>query len=159
MPLEFPDQKHFQEACGYAQLGMWDDANTALENVDAFSRAAPEILALRVEIYRSLEKWELMAEIARRLAEFQPNEVQWRVDFAYAVRRCQSVEAAREILLAAESRFPNEAIIKYNLACYSCVLNELDAAKGFLKRCFSIEPRWKIHALDDEDLQPLWNAI
>jgi len=41
MPLEHPDQKYFEEACGYAQLGMFTEANEALENVDAFNRAVP----------------------------------------------------------------------------------------------------------------------
>lgn len=37
------------------------------------NRAAPEVLALRIEIYRKLKKWELMREIAKRLNDFQPN--------------------------------------------------------------------------------------
>ena len=61
MPLEHPDQQFFEAACGYAELGLFLEANEELENVYAFNRAAPEILALRVEIYRRLEKWELMA--------------------------------------------------------------------------------------------------
>lgn len=159
MPLEPPDQKHFEAACGYLELGLALEANEELENIDAFNRAAPEILALRVEIYRRLEKWELMAEIARRLAEFQPNESQWRIDFAYAVRRYQSVQAAKEILFTAESKFPTEAIIKYNLACYECVLGNVESAKEYLKRTFSIDPNWRLQALDDEDLKPLWDSL
>jgi hypothetical protein len=71
MPLEPPDQKFFEAACGYAQLGMFLDANEELEKVDPYKRAAPEILALRVAIYRGLEKWELMAAISKRLVEFE----------------------------------------------------------------------------------------
>src|SRR5437667_11760721 len=98
MPLEPPDQKFFEAACGYAQLGMFLDANEELENVDPYCRAAPEILALRVAIYRGLKKWELMAAISKRLVEFQPYDVQWTVSFAYAVRRANSIPAAKEIL-------------------------------------------------------------
>jgi hypothetical protein len=68
MPLEHPDQKHFEAACGYVQLGLFLEANDEPENVDPFNSAAPEILALRVEIYSSLKKWKLMAEVAQRLA-------------------------------------------------------------------------------------------
>jgi tetratricopeptide (TPR) repeat protein len=159
MPLEHPDQKFFEAACGYAELGLFIEANEELENVDASNRAVPEILALRVEIYRRLEKFELMAEVARRLAEFQPNEVQWRTDFAYAIRRCQSVEAAKEILIAAESKFPKEAIIKYNLACYECVLGNIELAKEHLKKAFEIDASWRLQALDDEDLKALWDSL
>ena len=159
MPLEPPDQKFFEAACGYAQLGMFLDANEELENVDPYKRAAPEILALRVAIYRGLEKWELMAAISKRLAEFQPNDVQWTVSFAYAVRRANSIEAAKEILLEAEQKFPKEAVIKYNLACYFCQLGNLETAKNYLKRAFEIDPNWRLQALEDEDLTPLWDSL
>ena len=73
MPIEPPNKQVFEAACGYAELGMFHEANEQLDKIDPFLRAAPEILALRIEIYRGLEKWELMAELAERLAEFQPS--------------------------------------------------------------------------------------
>ena len=159
MPLEPPDQKFFEAACGYAQLGMFLDANEELEKIDPYCRAAPEILALRVAIYKGLEKWDLMAAIAKRLAEFQPNNVQWTVSFAYAVRRANSIEAAKEILLEAEQKFPKEAVIKYNLACYYCQSGDLESAKKYLKQAFEIDPNWRLQALEDEDLQPLRDSL
>ena len=62
MPIEPPDQKFFEAARGYAELGMYCDANEELEKIDPFLRAAPEILVLRIEIYRGLGKWELVGE-------------------------------------------------------------------------------------------------
>jgi len=159
MPLEPPDQKFFEAACGYAQLGMFLDANEELENVDPYKRAAPEILALRVAIYRGLERWELMAEIAKRLNEFQPDDVQWVIALAYATRRANSIEAAKEILLNAEPKFPNQAVIKYNLACYCCQSGDLESAKEYLKRTFESDPNWRLQALEDQDLKPLWNSL
>jgi hypothetical protein len=44
MPLELPDQQHWQAAVGYVELGMFQDANDQLENIDPFNRAAPEVL-------------------------------------------------------------------------------------------------------------------
>ena len=159
MPLESTDQRFFEAACGYAQLGMFLDANEELENVDPYYRAAPEILALRVAIYRGLERWELMQEIAKRLAKFQPNDVQWTVSLAYATRRADSVEAATDFLLKAESQFPKQAVIKYNLSCYLCQLGDLETAKTYLKRTFELNPDWRLQALEDEDLKPLWDSL
>jgi tetratricopeptide (TPR) repeat protein len=159
VPLEPPDQQHWKAAVGYVELGMYADANSELEKIDAFCRAAPEVLAVRIAIYHGLKKWESMREVAKRLAEFQPNDVQWTVSFAYATRRAESVEAAREILLNAESQFPKEAIIKYNLACYFCQMKEIENAKHYLKRAFEIDSSWRSTALDDPDLQPLWNDM
>ena len=159
MALESPDKEFFEAACGYAQLGMHLDANAELEKIDPFLRAAPEILALRIEIYRGLKKWELMAEIAKRLSDFQPNYVQWVVSYAYATRRADSIQAAKEILLNAEPKFPKEAIIKYNLACYFCQTQDIETAKNYLKQAFKIDSNWRLQALEDEDLKPLWDSL
>ena len=159
MPLEPSDQKFFEAACGYAQLGMFLEANEELEKIDPYCRAAPEILVVRVAIYRGLERWELMAAIAKRLTQFQPLDVQWTISFAYAVRRANSIEAAKEILLEAEQKFPKEAVIKYNLACYFCQLGNLETAKTYLKRAFEIDSSWRLQALNDEDLKPLWDSL
>jgi len=159
MPLEPPDLKFYEAACGFLQLGMALDADAELEKIDPFNRAAPEVLALRVEIYQKLKKWELMREIAKRLNEFEPNEMQWLVSYAFATRRAVSIEVAKEILLSSVSRFPKEAVILFNLACYECQLDRLDIAKEYLKRIFEIDPSWRKAALDDEDLKPLWDAM
>src|SRR5437016_14597805 len=112
---------------------MFLEANTELDKIDPFNRAAPEVLALRIAIYLGLEKWELMQEIAKRLADFQPDRIQWTISFAYATRRADSIQAAKEILLSAESKFPKEASIKYNLACYYCQLGDVPNAKRYLR--------------------------
>jgi tetratricopeptide (TPR) repeat protein len=159
MPLEPPDQKFFEAACGYAQLGMFLDANAELEKVDPYKRAAPEILALRVAIYKGLERWELMQVVAQRLVEFDVRNIDFVISYAFATRRAESIEAAKQILLNAEPKFPNQAVIKYNLACYFCQLEDLESAKDYLKRAFEIDPNWRLQALEDEDLQPLWDSL
>ncbi len=159
MPLEPPDRQFFTAACGYVQLQMFQEANEELEKIDPFLRAAPQILALRIEIYRGLQKWELMSELTRRLTEFDPDNPQWPVSLAYATRRALSIEAAKEILLSAEAKFPTEGVIKYNLACYCCQLGEMEKTKRYLKQAFEIDSSWRMSALEDEDLRPLWDSL
>lgn len=67
MPLALPDQKHFEGARGYVELGMFLEASEELEKSDSFNRVAPEVLALPVDIYRGLQKSELMRESTERL--------------------------------------------------------------------------------------------
>ena len=69
------------------------------------------------------------------------------------------IAAAREILLNAEAKFPKEAIIKYNLACYFCQTEDIKTAKNYLKKTFEIDSNWRMAALDDEDLRPLWDSL
>ena len=35
-------------------------------------------------------------------------------------------------------RFPTEAVIKYNLACYDCQLGEIESGKNYLEKAFQI---------------------
>jgi len=37
MPLEGPDQFHLRPATGYIELGMFEEANAELEEIDPFS--------------------------------------------------------------------------------------------------------------------------
>jgi tetratricopeptide (TPR) repeat protein len=159
VPLEPPDQRFFEAACGYLQLAMPLEANEELEKIDPFNKAAPEVLALRIEIYRKLGKWDLMREIAKRLNEFQPDEIQWVLSYAFATRRAVSIEVAKQILLKSVAKFPKEAAIFFNLACYECQLGQLSSAMDHLRRAFQIDPRWRLQALEDEDLKPVWNFL
>jgi tetratricopeptide (TPR) repeat protein len=159
VPLEHPDRQHWQAATGYVELGMFLEADTELDKIDPFNRAAPEVLALRIAIYRGLEKWVLMQEIAKRLAEFQPDDIQWTISLAYATRRANSIQAAKEVLLNAEPKFPKEPVIKYNLACYFCQTGEIQTARNYLKKAFEIDLNWRIAALEDEDLKLLWESL
>jgi tetratricopeptide (TPR) repeat protein len=159
MPLDPLDRKHLQAATGYAELGMFLEADAELERIEPLSRSVPEVLALRIDIYRGLERWELMAQIAKRLCEFDPGELQWVVSYAFATRRSVSIDVAKTILLESVKTFPREAVILFNLACYECQLGQIESAKDYLQRVFSIDPGWRIAALEDEDLIAVWESI
>ena len=77
----------------------------------------------------------------------------------YAIRRADSIEHARIILVNAIERMPNVAIFRYNLACYICQLGELEKAKASLNTAFKLQSQYRVMALDDEDWKPLWDAI
>jgi tetratricopeptide (TPR) repeat protein len=158
MPLEPPDQQCWQAAVGYVELGMFAEADSELDKMDPFCRAFPEVLSVRLAVYRGLGKWELMQEISKRLRQFEPENVQWTISLAYATRRAYSIDVAMEILLNAEGKFPGEGAIPYNLACYSCQLGEIEKAKRYLRKAFEINLNWRKAALEDEDLKPLWDS-
>ena len=64
-----------------------------------------------------------------------------------------------EILLNAEAKYPKEAAIKYNLACYFSQTREIQNAKNYLKKAFELDPNCRMAALEDEDLKPLWESL
>ena len=107
MPLVENDLKHLTAAHGYVELGMWLDANAELESIDPEVRHVPEVLEVRVLIYRALKQWELMQTVSKALAIHAPDEPLWTVSSAYATRRADSIEQARIILVNATERMPN----------------------------------------------------
>jgi len=99
MPLEPDEQLRLDAAEGFIYLGMCLEADAALAHIAPFCRHFAEVLAVRVHIYRALEKWELMQVVATKLTEYEPQDVQWWVAWADASRKADSVEAARLILV------------------------------------------------------------
>jgi tetratricopeptide (TPR) repeat protein len=134
---------------------MFLDADAELERIDPDVRHLPEVLGVRVEIYRNLEKWELMQAVAKKLAVDWDGEPHWWVCWAFATRRAESVEAARRILQVAFTNHSNSANIQYNLACYECKLGDLERAKFYLKQAFDLDKDLRSFVLEDEDLKPL----
>jgi len=153
MPLEGPDQRHLKAAHGYVDLGMFEEANAELEEIDPFSRHLPEVL------YHGRGKWELLAVVAKRLTEWNPKEPGFIVEPAYATRRAESIHAAHAILTRAAGLHPNDGTIQFNLACYEAQMGSLDRAKAHLKRATEIDPQFSLMALDEPDLQPLWTLL
>ncbi|HEX8310879.1 MAG TPA: hypothetical protein VF614_06160 [Chthoniobacteraceae bacterium] len=77
MPLEVEDRQHLTVVEGYAELGMYLDAQEELENIEPGVRQLAEVLAVRLLIYNGLKRWELMQFVAAKLNEHDPSEVQW----------------------------------------------------------------------------------
>ncbi len=159
MPLAKPDQQHLRSACSYIELGMFEEAQAELEEIDPFCRHLREVLAARIPIYRALAKWDLMAIVAKQLTEWSPEEPANFVDWAYATRRAESMHSAHAILSRAAELHPEHGMIQFNLACYDAQLGNIDRAKMHLSRAIKADPKFSLMAIDDPDLEALWESL
>ena len=144
------------EAIGYIELGMFQEAWDSLEAIPPEQRHFADVLKVRVEIYRGLGKWEAMEAVASHLCQILPDDAQNWISLAFSQRRHLGLDVAEKTLLEAVKRFPEEATIQFNLACYTCQLGRLEEARERLAEAVRIEPSFKQMALEDEDLAPLW---
>jgi tetratricopeptide (TPR) repeat protein len=81
---------------GYRELGMFEDAVQALEEIEPEDKSRNEVLYARVDIYLAAKKWYLAAAVASHLVKADPeNPAAW-INLAYAVRRDENIEAAEE---------------------------------------------------------------
>jgi tetratricopeptide (TPR) repeat protein len=148
-----------QAAVGYLELGMLVEANEEIENLAPELKTSSPVLGVRLEIYRAAEKWSLMEVVARELWKRHPDEPVYWNDLAWAVRRADSINAAQKILLDAVERFPGDALTHFNIACYACQLGDIELAKTRVGKAIQLDAKFKMLALDDPDLEPLWKDI
>ena len=159
MPLESPDHLHLRAATGYIELAMLEEANAELDEIDPFCRHLPEVLLARVAIYYGLKKWELLAVVAKQLTEWNPKEPGFFVELAYATRRAESIHAAHAILTRGAGLHPADATIQFNVACYDAQMGNLDGARAHITRATEIDAKFRLMALEDSDLEPLWASL
>ena len=160
-PFEPPNIFYLQAAQGWLELGNHAEANLELNNVSPSSRNHPAVLELRWQIYAVEKKWEAALEIASMMIHLAPGySVGW-IDRSFALHELNRTIEARDNLLPVVQKFPDEPILRYNLACYECRLGRLEQAKDWLEKAFRTGDARKIKsmALKDPDLEPLWRQI
>ena len=151
-------ERTIQAAIGFLELGMVVEANDEIESLAPELKNSSAILGIRLEIYRASEKWELMEVVARELWKRHKDQPLFWNHLAFAVRRSTSLESASAILSEALVKFPVDSLTLFNMGCYECQLGDLESAKARVGEAIKIDPKWKIRALDDPDLEPLWDS-
>ena len=146
---------------GWLGLGNWLEANDELEQITPQMRAHPDVLLVRWNVYAAAKKWEMAAEVARALSELLPDRPVGWVHWAFSLHELKRTKEAWDVLAPVVDKFPDEHIMRYNLACYACQLGNLKEAKRWLRKAIDLAGKTDIRtmALDDPDLQPLWNKI
>jgi predicted Zn-dependent protease len=152
-------ERHLNAAIGYLELGMLAESAGELENLPPEDRASSAVLCVRMEIYRSAKKWSLMEVVARELWKRHPDDSAYWINLAWVVRRHESIKAAQIILLEALEKFPNDAMTNYNMGCYACLLGAMEEAKKFVGDAIKLDSKYKLMALDDPDLESLWETF
>lgn len=148
-----------RRADGFMDLHMTADARRELDAVSVSLPAHPIVLNLRLRLAMEERDWMTARQWAARLCDLEPREPAYWVEMAYATRRSETVAAARTILVEAARRFPCEAIIPFNLACYECRLGHPEQAMAYLKQALSLNPALQQVAAEDDDLEPLWDQL
>ena len=151
----FQIRRKVTAASGFAELGLYQEAVEELEDLPASTRDDIPVLATWLQVYQSWGKWSEAAAVAERLIQKDPDEADWYIALGFATRRAQSLAAAEVILAAALQKFPDNATIYFNLACYYTQLSDLGKARIYLERAIAIDENFRKVALTDPDLRLL----
>ena len=161
MKLELNDQRQLQAAEGWLELGDWLEANEELERITPQMRAHPYVLRVRWGVYAKAKKWEMAAEIARAMSEMLPDNSWGWIQWAYSLHELKRTKEAWGVLIPVVDKFSDEYLMRYNLACYCCQLGNLKEALQWFEKTIDLAGKKDIRlmALNDPDLEPLWNDI
>ncbi|SRR5258708_7455103 len=161
--IEPPDKHYLSAAIGWLGLGNPAEARAELARIQPSCQDDPDVLEIRWLICAREGCWDEGVHLARSLVQRAPDRCSGWVNQAYSLRRAPhgGVRKAWEALLPAFDKFPSEATISYNLSCYACQMQDLVAARVWLKRALVIGGRARIkrQALEEPDLEPLWPEI
>ena len=133
----------------------------------------PAVLEMRWQISAKALNWDAAKDVAQAIVTQLPDEPDGWLHLSYATRRAThgSVRAAWDVLFPVAKKFPDVPLIPYNLACYACQLGLMDDAREWLRKAFVADDaktpgeyfrpasQYKLMALQDSDLKPLWREI
>ena len=87
-------RRHVLASSGYLELGMFDDAALVLEEIEPEDKIREEVLGAHVGIYIAARQWDMAATVAAHLVKVQPDNADWWIALASAMRRCEGIESA-----------------------------------------------------------------
>jgi hypothetical protein len=148
---------------GWLGLGNTVEARAELGHISLEKQAHPDVLEVLWLVCADQKNWEEALQAAGALVEAAPERVSGWLHRAYALRRVPQggLQAAWDCLLPCFAKFPKEAIIAFNLACYACQLKQPGSARTWLQRAIALGNPGQIKemALGDADLEPMWEEI
>jgi len=160
-PVGLPDSLYLTAAEGWLELGMPLEAQAELVNLTPSLRIHPLVLELQWNIHAQTGQWELASGVSAALATLLPEDSFGWIHRAYSLHELKRTREAWDVLLPMADKFPDQYIIRYNLACYACQLDNLKESLVWLKRAMALAGKKdvRIMALEDPDLKPLWPQI
>jgi tetratricopeptide (TPR) repeat protein len=163
-PLQPPDLHHLLAAHGWLELGNSSEAGEEIARIAPENLEHPDVLETRWAVCAAGERWEAGLEIAEALVRVAPERASGWLHRAYALRRVKQggLQRAWDALRPGYDKFPKAEVISYNLACYSAQMGRLEEAWEWLHKAMEATGDVGVirrMALDDSDLQPLWERI
>jgi tetratricopeptide (TPR) repeat protein len=159
--LEPPDIHHLNAAEGWIGLGNPTEAELELFKVSSGRAQHPDVLRAWYHVHEKRSHWEEAVKVARVLCRTVPDLAFGWIHLAYALHELRRTREASEVLLPMVEKFPDEYVIRYNLACYECQMGHLEEARAWLRKAIVIAGADTIKELasSDKDLRNLWPEI
>ncbi len=148
-------QRSLIAAQGYCELEMYDDALAEVAALPSETQGDPMVVEMRLVILMQARRWQAALEASLRLCELRPDAASGFIHAAFCLHELGDTPAAKRKLLEGPPTLEKEANYFYNLACYECVLGNLEAAQQHLITSCALDKKYKEYAKSDPDLRAL----
>jgi tetratricopeptide (TPR) repeat protein len=145
-------------AQGYFELEMYEEAIRVLDRLSFEDQLRSEVLELRVVVQMKACRWKEALVASERLCAMAPDVPIGFIHAAFCLHELGCTREAKELLLEGPPSLVKEATYHYNLACYECVLGNLETAQAYLETSVSLDFKLREFAKEDPDLKPLHPA-
>lgn len=155
------DRHVLKAVLGWIDLRDCAEALRELDNLSPELRSTPEIIDLEWQASARHHDWKRALETARTFTRLHPDVASGWIHLAYSLHELKRTVEARDQLLDARIKFPLNALILYNLACYCCQLNQNEDAIQWIQEAMAVRDRSEIlsMALEDSDLEPIRDRL
>lgn len=144
-----------QAAQGYSELGMHSESLAELDSLPPAVGNRPDVIELRVLILMHAKQWEPALAESRRICELHPESTIGYIHAAYCLHELRRSGEAKLVLLSGPPTLSKEPVYHYNLACYECVLGNIESARAHLQTSISLDNKFREFAKKDPDLKAL----
>jgi len=159
--IPFPERHQLRAARGWLELGNPREAEAELQSLHPDLGRHADVLELRWQIGASRRQWETCADLGQLLTVVAPERPTGWIHRSFALHELDRTQEAFDHLLPQVDRFPEDATMPYNLACYASRLGRFEAARRWLGRAFAIPGSMELSrtARTDPDLAPYWQWL
>ncbi len=143
------------EAAGYLELGMAQQAISTLSRLGDQSALDANGLFILGESLRSLKRFEEAIKPLRLAAEMATNNIQVLLALGWCYKRTGRLDLAINTLEQALAIEPGEPLLRYNLACYFSLAGNKNRALRYLSQTLSAAPDYRRLIDDEPDFNPI----
>lgn len=134
---------------------MFEDAIQELKTLPKETQKEASVLEMRLAILMQSKRWKEAMKAADELTGLYPDLSAGFIHAAFCLHELGRTQDARDKLLSGPPALHKEATFHYNLACYECMLGNLDLAQLHLEKSVELDKKFRDFAKRDPDLQAL----
>jgi Flp pilus assembly protein TadD len=147
--------KFQHQAEGYLELGLPQQALDVLARLGAGDAPDVQTLFLQGEALRALERYGDALVPLERAAKTEPESVHIWLALGWCHKRTGRLDLAIDALETALAVDPEEALIRYNLACYWSLAGGKRQALAYLEQTLSLDPSYRGMAGHEPDFDSI----